>query len=121
MRFASILLISLLAVAQAQTPERAPVTDWRQFRGTPTLSGVSASTPPATLKLLWSYNVGGPIATAVGHVLGTSAQTTIELNLRIRNTAVTEFAFTPKRHMLVCFNAIPHLDAAQYRDWVTYS
>ncbi|HVZ44127.1 MAG TPA: histidine phosphatase family protein [Ramlibacter sp.] len=64
---------------------------------------------------------GGPIATAVGHVLGTSPEATIELNLRIRNTSITEFAFTPKRHMLVGFNAIPHLDAAQYRDWVTYT
>ena len=64
---------------------------------------------------------GGPISTAVGTVLGTAPETTIELNLRIRNTSVTEFAFTPKRHMLVMFNAIPHLDAPQYRDWVTYS
>ncbi|HPK33364.1 MAG TPA: histidine phosphatase family protein, partial [Ottowia sp.] len=40
---------------------------------------------------------GGPIATAVGQVLGTAAETTIELNLRIRNTSITEFAFTPKR------------------------
>jgi broad specificity phosphatase PhoE len=64
---------------------------------------------------------GGPIATAVGHVLGVAPETTIELNLRIRNTAVTEFAFTPKRHMLVCFNAVPHLDAAPHREWVTYA
>ena len=42
-------------------------------------------------------------------------------NLRIRNTAITEFAFTPKRHMLVGFNAIPHLDAPAYRDCVTYT
>ena len=64
---------------------------------------------------------GGPIATAVGHVLGTSPETTIELNLRIKNTSVTEFAFTPKRHMLVSFNTVPHLDAPESRDWVTYS
>ena len=64
---------------------------------------------------------GGPISTAVGHVLGTPAETTIELNLRIRNTSITEFAFTPKRHMLVSYNAIPHLDDAEYADWVTYS
>jgi len=64
---------------------------------------------------------GGPISTAVGHVLRTPPETTIELNLRIRNTSITEFAFTPKRHMLVTFNGIPHLDAAQYRDWVTYA
>ena len=64
---------------------------------------------------------GGPISTAVGHVLGTAAEATIELNLRIRNTSITEFAFTPKRHVLVSFNAIPHLDAAPFRDWVTYA
>jgi broad specificity phosphatase PhoE len=64
---------------------------------------------------------GGPIATAVGQVLGVPAQTTIELNLRIRNTSVTEFAFTPKRHMLVAYNAIPHLEHPDYAQWVTYS
>ncbi len=64
---------------------------------------------------------GGPISTAVGHVLGTKPEVTIDLNMRIRNTAITEFAFTPKRHMLVGFNAVPHLDAPEYKDWVTYA
>jgi broad specificity phosphatase PhoE len=64
---------------------------------------------------------GGPISTAVGQVLGTSADTTIELNLRIRNSALTEFAFTPKRHMLVSYNHLPHLDDAERRGWETYS
>src|SRR4051812_23448273 len=64
---------------------------------------------------------GGPIATAVSQVLGAPPQTTIELNLRIRNTSVTEFAFTPRRLMLVCFNAISHLDVPGYKDWVTYA
>ena len=64
---------------------------------------------------------GGPIATAVGQVLGTSAATTIELNLRIRNASITEFAFTPKRHMLVSYNALPHLDAPEHASWITYA
>ena len=64
---------------------------------------------------------GGPIATAVGQVLGTAAETTIELNLRIRNSALTEFAFTPKRHMLSTFNHLPHLDDPQRADWVSYT
>ena len=64
---------------------------------------------------------GGPIATAVGQVLGTSAETTIELNLRIRNSALTEFAFNPKRHMLVSYNHVPHLDQPDRADWVTYA
>ena len=64
---------------------------------------------------------GGPISTAVGHVLGTSPETTIEMNLRIRNASITEFAFTPKRHMLVTYNTLPHLDHADHAKWVTYS
>ncbi len=64
---------------------------------------------------------GGPISTAVGLVLGLSPETTIELNLRIRNSAVSEFVFTPKRHALLTYNTLPHLDGAAYRDWVTYT
>ena len=64
---------------------------------------------------------GGPISTAVGHILGTTPEATIELNLRIRNSSVTEFAFTPKRHMLVTYNTLPHLDAPEHAAWVTYA
>lgn len=64
---------------------------------------------------------GGPISTAIGHVLGTPPETTITLNLRIRNIAVTEFAFNPKRCELLTFNTLPHLDSPAYADWVTYA
>ncbi len=64
---------------------------------------------------------GGPISTAVGRVLGTPPETTIELNLRIRNTALSEFAFTPKRHMLLTYNTLPHLDSAEHQGWVTFA
>jgi broad specificity phosphatase PhoE len=64
---------------------------------------------------------GGPIATAVGQVLGLSPETTIELNLRIRNSAVSEFQFTPKRHSLLTYNTLPHLDSGEYRDWITFA
>ncbi|MEO5735768.1 MAG: histidine phosphatase family protein [Rubrivivax sp.] len=64
---------------------------------------------------------GGPIATAAGQVLGCDAATVVELNLRIRNSAVTEFAFNPKRHSLLAFNHLPHLDAVERRGWVSYS
>lgn len=65
---------------------------------------------------------GGPISTAVGQVLGLDSATTIELNLRMRNSSVTEFATTPKRHALVSFNALPHLgDGPDDAAWVTYA
>lgn len=64
---------------------------------------------------------GGPIATAVHQVLGTSPEAMIELNMRIRNSALTEFAFTPKRHVLMSFNHLPHLDHAGRRGWESYA
>lgn len=64
---------------------------------------------------------GGPISTAVGHLLGTSAEKTIELNFHIRNTSITEFSFNPKRHALLSFNHLPHLDDPVYADWHTYA
>ena len=64
---------------------------------------------------------GGPISTAVGHVLGTSPEATIALNMRIRNCSVTEFAFNPKGHRLLTYNTLPHLDAPEYASWVTYT
>jgi broad specificity phosphatase PhoE len=64
---------------------------------------------------------GGPIATAVGQVLGTTPETTIELNMRIRNSAVTEFTFTPKRHVLMTFNTLPHLEHPDFASWISYA
>ncbi len=64
---------------------------------------------------------GGPISTAVGQLLGTSAEATIELNFRIRNTSITEFSFNPKRHVLLSFNHLPHLEEPDYTDWHTYA
>lgn len=63
---------------------------------------------------------GGPISTAIGQVLGLAPAATIELNLRIRNSAVTEFVFNPKRHQLLTYNTLPHLDDGE-AGWVTYT
>jgi broad specificity phosphatase PhoE len=64
---------------------------------------------------------GGPIATAVGHVLGMSPEATIELNMHIRNSAVCELVFKPKRFSLLTYNTLPHLDPCAYADWVSYA
>jgi len=64
---------------------------------------------------------GGPISAAVAHVLGAAPEIAIALNMRIRNSAVTELGINPKRLMLHTFNTLPHLDAAEYRDWETYT
>ncbi len=64
---------------------------------------------------------GGPIATAVAAVMQAPDEAMVELNLRIRNSAVSEFHFTPRRHALQGFNAVPHLLAPERRAWQTYA
>ena len=58
-----ILLLLLVATLPAvgQAPVVAPANEWRQFRGNPRLTGVSSSVPPATLKVLWTYEAGDVI------------------------------------------------------------
>lgn len=63
---------------------------------------------------------GGPIAMAIGQVLGANAKATTELNLHLRNTSVTEFTFTPTRHSVLTFNTLPHLDSPEHRPWISY-
>jgi len=99
------------------TPEGMP--SWTQFA-----AGVAAaldhvrSTHAGPVLLVSS---GGPIATAVHQVLGAPAETMVELNMRIRNSALTELAFTPRRHALLSFNHLPHLDHPDRRGWESFA
>ena len=128
-------------LAKADTPElyknhfrllKAGLAQWMAGaaspRGMPSHAGFVAGVTSALAHVCSHYDghvllvsSGGPIATAVGHVLGLDAQTTIELNMGIRNTAVTEFAFNPRRCRLLTYNTLPHLDAPDYAGWVTYA
>ncbi len=64
---------------------------------------------------------GGPISTAVGEVLGTAPEVTIALNMRIRNSAETEFSISPKRLMLQTFNTLPHLNEVEHAPLITHA
>ena len=64
---------------------------------------------------------GGPISATVAAVLKAPAQSAIELNLRMRNSSLTEFACSVRRHSLVSFNALPHLDTHSDPSLVTYA
>ena len=54
---------------------------------------------------------GGPISVAIGHVLGLAPEAIVEINLHIRNSALSEFKVSRKRYGLLTFNTLPHLDA----------
>ena len=64
---------------------------------------------------------GGPIATAVAHAMQAPDRVAIELNLRMRNSALTEFAFSARGQVLHSFNTLPHLDTPDHRRWISYA
>lgn len=62
---------------------------------------------------------GGPISTALGLVLELKPAQVIELNMRMRNTALSQLTATRRRHALLTYNTLPHLDGPEHRDWIT--
>jgi broad specificity phosphatase PhoE len=99
--------------APAGLPSHADFT-----AGVATALARSRAQPDADLLVVSS---GGPISVAVGLVLGLGPEAVVDLNLRIRNSAVTELVASPKRHSLLSFNTLPHLHQPGLADWVTYA
>lgn len=63
---------------------------------------------------------GVPIACAIGQVLATPPAATVGLNMRLRNTSVTEFAFDAGHLALQTYNTLPHLDSIEFDSWITH-
>lgn len=74
---------------------------------------------PAQQVLLVSS--GGPIACALGYILQTPAESTVELNMRLRNSAISELSFSAKRYALQTYNTLPHLDAPEFASWLSHA
>ena len=114
------LLCDALAQWMAGTISPAGMPGWDGFSG-----GVRAALEQVRRQHVGGsvllVSSGGPIAAAVGEVLRTPPEVTIALNMRIRNSAVTEFNVSPKRLMLQTFNSLAHLDAPEYAGWVTHA
>jgi broad specificity phosphatase PhoE len=56
------------------------------------------------------FTSGGVIGTAVRLALETTDRMALEINWRVRNCSLTEFAFTKDRFTLDSFNGLPHLE-----------
>jgi len=64
---------------------------------------------------------GGPISTIVAEVLKMPASGVVDLNLRARNTGISEFHFNDRGIHCVSFNAVPHLDRPDRPETITYA
>jgi broad specificity phosphatase PhoE len=114
-----VLREALLAWAEGRTqPEGMPV--WQAFQDGAVAALVEARQrfPDGNVLIVSS---GGPIAAVVAAALNAPPATAVELNLRIRNSSLTEFASTPRRHSLVSFNGLPHLDTHPDPTLITYA
>jgi broad specificity phosphatase PhoE len=114
-----VLRDALLAWAEDRTqPEGMPV--WQAFQDGAVAALVEARQrfPDGNVLMVSS---GGPIAAIVAAALNAPPATAVELNLRIRNSSLTEFASTPRRHHLVSFNGLPHLDTNPDTTLITYA
>jgi broad specificity phosphatase PhoE len=110
---------ALLAWAEDRTqPEGMPT--WQAFQEGAVAALIEARRrfPDGNVLIVSS---GGPIAAIVAGALNAPPATAVELNLRIRNSSLTEFASTPRRHHLVSFNGLPHLDTNSDPTLTTYA
>jgi broad specificity phosphatase PhoE len=103
-----VLREALLAWAEDRT-QPLGMPPWRAFQDGAVSALIEARQrfPDGNVLIVSS---GGPIAAMVAATLNAPAATAVDLNLRIRNSSLTEFASTPRRHHLVSFNGLPHID-----------
>jgi broad specificity phosphatase PhoE len=114
-----VLREALLAWAEDRTsPEGMP--SWKAFQDGAVAALIAARQrfPDGHVLIVSS---GGPIAAIVAGALNAPPASAVELNLRIRNSSLTEFASTPRRHHLVSFNGLPHLDTNPDSTLTTYA
>ena len=64
-------LLLILSLAVSVVAQDTPANNWSQFRGNHSLTGVSQSNVPATLKQLWTWEAGESIESSAAIVGGT--------------------------------------------------
>jgi len=117
--FSRILRAALLAWAENRL--RGPLPErWDRFedRIKTALSSLTGTARAGQKILLVSS--GGAISTALGHVLGAPVETTVHMNLQLRNSSVSHLFFNSENVHFSGFNHVPHLDRPDRSGAVTY-
>ena len=70
---------------------------------------VGAAAPTRTV----AFTSGGLVCAATGWLLGLDSDRVIDLSTVLRNSALTEVAYSGRRRTLVSFNSLPHLPDAR--------
>lgn len=115
-----ILREALMAWSEGSICAELPET-WEGFQGrvAQALDDFAGMADSQATVLVFSS--GGAIASAVAQTLNAPVSSLVELNLQIKNTAVTELFVKGQRRFLSGFNASPHLDSPARRDSLTFA
>jgi broad specificity phosphatase PhoE len=103
--------------AQIEADEMTP---WRGFHGRISTAIADIMRREGRSKTLLISTSGGVIGTIVADVMGLSNHTGIELNWAVHNASITRLIYNADKVSLSMFNALPHLDRAQWRHLITY-
>ncbi|HEX7911581.1 MAG TPA: histidine phosphatase family protein [Paraburkholderia sp.] len=103
--------------AEDRLPGRLPES-WSQFQARVERARLAIQRLGGKKVLVVSS--GGPIAVFTQQLLQAPAAAAIALNLQIRNSSVSQYVFNDSSMSLVSFNALPHLERTERREFITY-
>jgi broad specificity phosphatase PhoE len=95
------------------------IAPWNAFRDrcTQSISAIAAALPRDGRALVVSS--GGVVSAVLSEVLGTEPLRFVDLNLAIRNSAITRLDYRAGRLTLMSFNTCPHLEQPSRRHLLT--
>jgi broad specificity phosphatase PhoE len=120
--FFSLLKKALFAWSENRIESSLPET-WSEFesRIQSALSDLYEIADKAENQTVFVVSSGGAISMALKHILGTSNQTMIDLNLQTRNTGITELFAKRDRCYLSAFNHVAHLADIEHGQLITHA
>lgn len=95
------------------------IPPWRQFADRCEAALRDAASAASRDSRVLVVTSGGVIAAILCHVLGTEPKRFVDLNLAIRNAAITRVERTHTGWSLSSFNAMPHLEQPSRRHLIT--
>jgi broad specificity phosphatase PhoE len=98
---------------------RGELESWPDFRGRVIDTVENLINDAGRSQTLVVCTSAGVIGAALGHWMGLHDEGAIRLSWVLLNASVSSVLFDEKRRSVLCFNTLPHLEQAAYRDWVT--
>ncbi len=117
--FYRVLRLALQAWADERLQGPLPES-WAQFHERVDAAAAEMQRVSADHARILAIGSGGAMAMLLGGRLGLAAPQIVDLNLQIRNTSLSHFFLNREKFLLASWNAVPHLEAADRANTITY-